>query len=141
MHPEISATMRRKRWSFGRAGSGSSLKLRRTHEGVDLLCNAEHTQRVRATLLARGAIEVSAAAAECLRVEHGRPRYGLDMGFAGGDNFAAVYNDMVFWKAIGTTAWFVTLAVSIETLLGLLLALIVARELRFSGLIRPRNER
>jgi multiple sugar transport system permease protein len=63
-------------------------------------------------------------------------RYGLDMGFAGWDNFAAVYNDPVFWKAIGTTVWFVILAVAIETLLGLILALIVARELRFSGLIR-----
>jgi multiple sugar transport system permease protein len=58
------------------------------------------------------------------------------MGFAGWDNFAAVYNDPVFWKAIGTTVWFVILAVAIETLLGLILALIVARELRFSGLIR-----
>jgi multiple sugar transport system permease protein len=63
-------------------------------------------------------------------------RYGLDMGFAGGDNFAIVYNDPVFWQAIGTTAWFVILAVAIETLLGLLLALVVARELRFAGLIR-----
>ena len=65
-----------------------------------------------------------------------RYRYGLDMGFTGGDNFAAVYNDPVFWKAIATTTWFVILAVAIETLLGLLLALVVARELRFSGLIR-----
>jgi multiple sugar transport system permease protein len=65
-----------------------------------------------------------------------RYRYGLDMGFTGGDNFAAVYIDPVFWKAIGTTTWFVILAVAIETLLGLLLALVVARELRFSGLIR-----
>ena len=63
-------------------------------------------------------------------------RYGLDMGFAGGDNFANVYNDFVFWKAIGTTAIFVVLTVSIETLLGLLLALLVARELQFAGLIR-----
>ena len=63
-------------------------------------------------------------------------RYGLDMGFAGWDNFASAYNDAVFWRAIGTTAWFVVLTVSIETLLGLLLALIVSRELRFSGLIR-----
>jgi multiple sugar transport system permease protein len=63
-------------------------------------------------------------------------RYGLDMGFAGGDNFDAVYNDSVFWQAIATTAWFVILAVAIETLLGLLLALVVARELRFASLIR-----
>ena len=57
-------------------------------------------------------------------------RYGLDMGFAGRDT------DSVFWQAIATTAWFVILAVAIETLLGLLLALIVARELRFASLIR-----
>jgi len=63
-------------------------------------------------------------------------RYGLDMGFAGRDNFDAVYTDSVFWQAIATTAWFVILAVAIETLLGLLLALIVARELRFASLIR-----
>ena len=63
-------------------------------------------------------------------------RYALDVGFAGGDNFIDVYNDPVFWQAIGTTAWFVILTVSIETLLGLLLALLVSRELRFSGLIR-----
>ena len=34
---------------------------------------------VRAGLLARGASAVSEAAAECLRVERGRPRYGLDI--------------------------------------------------------------
>jgi len=65
-----------------------------------------------------------------------RFRYGLDMGFTGADNFVAVFNDAVFWKAIATTVEFVVLAVSIETLLGLLLALLVARELRLAGLIR-----
>jgi multiple sugar transport system permease protein len=63
-------------------------------------------------------------------------RYGRDVGFAGWDNFAAVYNDAVFWQAIATTAWYVILVVVIEMLLGLLLALVVARELRFAGLIR-----
>ena len=65
-----------------------------------------------------------------------RYRYGRDVGFTGVDNFAAVYNDAVFWQAIATTVLFVLLAVAIETLLGLLLALLVARELRFTGLIR-----
>jgi multiple sugar transport system permease protein len=63
-------------------------------------------------------------------------RYGLDQGFAGTDNFAIVYGDATFWQAILTTAMFVALAVAIETLLGLLLALVVARELRFASLIR-----
>jgi multiple sugar transport system permease protein len=71
-----------------------------------------------------------------IRASLHRFRYGIDMGFAGADNFANVYSDAVFWRAIGTTVWFVALTVSIETLLGLLLALIVSRELRFSGLIR-----
>ena len=71
-----------------------------------------------------------------LRASLHRFRYGLDMGFTGADTFAAVYNDPVFWQAIATTVWFVILAVAIETLLGLLLALLVARELRYAGLIR-----
>ena len=36
-------------------------------------------QRLAAVLLERGAARVSADAAECLRVESGRPRYGIDM--------------------------------------------------------------
>ena len=71
-----------------------------------------------------------------IRASLHRFRYGRDMGFAGGDNFAIVYGDAVFWQAILTTAMFVVLVVAIETLLGLLLALLVARELRYAGLIR-----
>jgi folate-binding protein YgfZ len=51
----------------------------RTEDGIDLLCDASHTEPLRAGLLARGASAVSEAAAECLRVERGRPRYGLDI--------------------------------------------------------------
>lgn len=65
-----------------------------------------------------------------------RFRYGLDQGFTGLDNFSIIYTDATFWQAILTTTLFVVVAVAIETLLGLLLALIVARELRFAGLIR-----
>ncbi|HWG08829.1 MAG TPA: glycine cleavage T C-terminal barrel domain-containing protein [Solirubrobacteraceae bacterium] len=51
----------------------------RTDVGVDLLCDAADTDRLRDALLARGAQAVSEAAAECLRVERGRPRYGVDI--------------------------------------------------------------
>ena len=51
----------------------------RTDVGVDLLCEAADTERLTEALLARGAVPVSAQAAECLRVERGRPRYGVDL--------------------------------------------------------------
>ncbi|HTA06127.1 MAG TPA: glycine cleavage T C-terminal barrel domain-containing protein [Solirubrobacteraceae bacterium] len=51
----------------------------RTDVGVDLLCGAADIERLRTALTARGASVVSEQAAECVRVEHGRPRYGLDM--------------------------------------------------------------
>ncbi|HUO88016.1 MAG TPA: sugar ABC transporter permease [Rhizomicrobium sp.] len=63
-------------------------------------------------------------------------RYALDVGFTGVDNFVAVYNDAVFWTSMARIAQFTVCTVAIETLLGLLLALLVARELRFAGLIR-----
>jgi folate-binding protein YgfZ len=51
----------------------------RTDAGVDLLCESSETDALRAALQAAGAVEVSAETAECVRVEHGRPRYGLDL--------------------------------------------------------------
>jgi folate-binding protein YgfZ len=51
----------------------------RTDVGVDLICEAADTERLEIALLARGAQAVSEQAAECLRVERGRPRYGLDL--------------------------------------------------------------
>ena len=71
-----------------------------------------------------------------IRASLHRFRYAIDVGFAGGYNFAAIYGDQVFWHAIATTAMFVAVVVPVETLLGLLLALLVARELRFAGMIR-----
>jgi tRNA-modifying protein YgfZ len=50
-----------------------------TDVGVDLVCAAERMAHLRAALQARGALAVSDDAAECLRVERGIPRYGLDM--------------------------------------------------------------
>ncbi|HEY2719143.1 MAG TPA: glycine cleavage T C-terminal barrel domain-containing protein [Solirubrobacteraceae bacterium] len=51
----------------------------RTDVGVDLLCGTGDIERLREALIARGTSVVSEQAAECVRVEHGRPRYGLDM--------------------------------------------------------------
>ncbi|HEX5145506.1 MAG TPA: folate-binding protein [Conexibacter sp.] len=50
-----------------------------TDAGVDLLCEAEQTAALAAALTARGALPVAEQEAEVLRVEHGRPRYGVDL--------------------------------------------------------------
>jgi tRNA-modifying protein YgfZ len=51
----------------------------RTDTGVDLICDAADTTTLTDALSARGAIPVSADAAEIVRVERGRPRYGVDL--------------------------------------------------------------
>ena len=51
----------------------------RTDLGLDLLCAAEETEALTAALTRRGAESVSEAVADCVRVEHGRPRYGVDL--------------------------------------------------------------
>jgi folate-binding protein YgfZ len=51
----------------------------RTDVGVDVLCDAPDTDALRAALEEAGAVAVGEAAAECLRVERGRPRYGIDL--------------------------------------------------------------
>jgi tRNA-modifying protein YgfZ len=50
-----------------------------TDLGVDVICAADDMSRVRGALEAAGAVPVSEAAAEVLRVESGRPRYGVDL--------------------------------------------------------------
>lgn len=49
-------------------------------EGIDLIVPAAEAGRVAAELRAAGAVDVSAAAAEILRVEAGVPRFGAEMG-------------------------------------------------------------
>ena len=56
---------------------GVPVRLVATAAGVDLICDAERTAEVRAAL--DGVPLVSEAAAEVVRVESGRPRYGLDL--------------------------------------------------------------
>ena len=51
----------------------------RTDVGVDLLCDRADSERLAAALRERGAAPVSERAAEVLRVERGRPRYGIDL--------------------------------------------------------------
>ena len=51
----------------------------RTDVGIDLICDAADTDELAGRLRERGAITVSEQATEVLRVEHGRPRFGLDL--------------------------------------------------------------
>jgi folate-binding protein YgfZ len=64
-----------------RAGTidGHPVRLVATDVGVDVLCDADDTAAVRAALLREGAAPVSEAAAEIVRVERGRPRYGAEL--------------------------------------------------------------
>jgi folate-binding protein YgfZ len=52
----------------------------RTAEGVDLIFAAAECDGARRALVAAGAVEVSPEAAEILRIESGRPRFGAEMG-------------------------------------------------------------
>jgi folate-binding protein YgfZ len=63
-----------------RAGeiAGHAVRLIVTDTGIDVLCEADATDAVRDALLTAGATPVSEAAAEIVRVERGRPRYGVD---------------------------------------------------------------
>ena len=58
--------------------AGAAVLLVVTDLGVDVVCAAEDTLAVRDALVAAGAEPVDEAAAEIVRVESGRPRYGVD---------------------------------------------------------------
>jgi folate-binding protein YgfZ len=51
----------------------------RTDVGIDLLVECDRLDALRAALERRGAVAVPESAAECLRVERGTPRYGVDL--------------------------------------------------------------
>ncbi|UUY01895.1 folate-binding protein [Svornostia abyssi] len=55
------------------------VRLIATDLGVDVLAPAEDRDAVHAALVAAGAAPVGEEIAEIVRVEHGRPRYGLDL--------------------------------------------------------------
>ena len=50
-----------------------------TDLGVDLICDSAATAALAGALRAAGAVDLDEAAAEVLRVESGRPRYGVDL--------------------------------------------------------------
>lgn len=58
---------------------GAAVTLVSTFAGVDVICDSADTATVTEALLAKGAAPVSEAAVEVIRVEQGRPRYGLDL--------------------------------------------------------------
>jgi folate-binding protein YgfZ len=58
---------------------GAPVRLIATAEGVDVLCATPDIEAVRAALMDAGATPVGVAAAEIVRVERGRPRYGIDI--------------------------------------------------------------
>jgi tRNA-modifying protein YgfZ len=55
------------------------VRLVATDLGLDVICDSGDAAQVQAALEGRGAVPVSEQAAECLRVERGRPRYGIDL--------------------------------------------------------------
>jgi len=58
---------------------GARVTLVATDLGVDVICEAADTGEVTSALWAAGAAPVSEAATEVVRVESGRPRYGVDL--------------------------------------------------------------
>ena len=58
---------------------GKPVILVATDTGVDVFCGADDTAAVQAALEAAGAVPVEEAAAEIVRVERGRPRYGFEL--------------------------------------------------------------
>ena len=51
-----------------------------TDQGLDLITRPDAVDSVHRQLIAAGAVHLSEEAAEIIRVESGRPRFGLDMG-------------------------------------------------------------
>jgi folate-binding protein YgfZ len=58
---------------------GHPVRLIATDVGVDVLCDGDDTAEIRGALAGAEAAPVSEDAAEIVRVQHGRPRYGLDL--------------------------------------------------------------
>jgi tRNA-modifying protein YgfZ len=59
--------------------AGIPVRAIRTDLGIDLLCDAQQTPALARAVQDAGAMPVSEETAECVRVEHGRPRFGVDL--------------------------------------------------------------
>jgi len=60
--------------------AGHAVRLIRTDLGVDVLCASEDAEAVTEALVAAGAVAIEQTAAETVRIEHGRPRFGVEIG-------------------------------------------------------------
>ena len=58
---------------------GIDVRAVRTDAGIDLICTSDRTDELTRALSARGVEPISEATAECVRIERGRPRYGIDL--------------------------------------------------------------
>jgi folate-binding protein YgfZ len=58
---------------------GIAARAIRTDAGIDLLCDSNDTAALRHALQDAGATPISEATAECVRIERGRPRYGVEL--------------------------------------------------------------
>jgi folate-binding protein YgfZ len=59
--------------------AGRAVRLIRTDAGIDVLCAAEDTDTVADELVAAGATVIEEATAETVRIERGRPRFGVEI--------------------------------------------------------------
>ncbi|ABR31654.1 ABC transporter permease [Thermosipho melanesiensis] len=62
------------------------------------------------------------------------PRFPKE--FVGFGNYIKLFNDSRFWDSLKTTVIFTVISVSLETILGLLIALVVHQNFKFRGAIR-----
>jgi folate-binding protein YgfZ len=58
---------------------GIDVRAVRTDVGIDLICESDQTDELTHALSARGAERLSDTTADCVRIERGRPRYGIDL--------------------------------------------------------------
>jgi folate-binding protein YgfZ len=58
---------------------GVAARAIRSADGVDMLCAASDAEELRDALIRAGAAPVGQEAAECVRIESGRPRYGVEL--------------------------------------------------------------
>jgi multiple sugar transport system permease protein len=63
------------------------------------------------------------------------PIFGISR-FTGLDNYIFLLGDDRFWNALGNTAYFTSLSVSVELALGLAVALVLERDFRYRGVMR-----
>jgi len=59
--------------------AGRAARLIRTDLGIDVLCAGEDVDAISAALASAGAVAIDEATAEAVRIEHGRPRFGIEI--------------------------------------------------------------